>query len=209
MKNQEIIMPLNHMDELYNSQNKLVNFVLNDRLNDIIKTFLKLNIKNANILDAGCGEGHLLKKMEEIIENNFYYGIDVTPVAIKQCKHRCPFADIKVGNLVDTQYPNDKFDVIICTEVIEHMIKYQQALTEMKRILKPGGILIITFPNEILWTIGRFLLRRKPLKVPDHFNSFTPNRMIKAVNMELVNQKSLPFNLPFFISLGKLMVFKK
>ncbi len=203
---QKIVMPEDHMDKLYNSKNRLVKFVHSNRLDKIIKELS--NQKGKKILDAGCGEGHLIQKMYGVL-NNEYYGIDITPIAIKNANAHCPFANIKMGDILKTGYTNNFFDVIICTEVLEHITKFKLVLKEFKRILRPGGLLIITFPNEIWWTVSRFVLRRKPVRVPDHFNSFSPNKLKKFVGMNLVSVRGLPFALPFFFSLGCLVVFTK
>ncbi|MDP3955340.1 MAG: class I SAM-dependent methyltransferase, partial [bacterium] len=171
--------------------------------------FLKLKIKNANILDVGCGEGHLLERLQKAKKDNKYYGIDVIPLAINQAKERCPFANIEMGDIYETKYSNEFFDVVVCTEVLEHIFDFKLALKEMERILKPGGVLIITFPNEVLWTISRFFLGRRPIKVPDHVNSFSPDNIKKNLSIGVVTEKGLPFGMPFLISLGYLMVFKK
>ncbi len=209
MKKEEkpkIVMPENHMDKLYNSKNRFVKFVHNNRLDNIIKEVS--NQKGKKILDAGCGEGHLIQKMHRVL-NNEYYGIDITPIAIKKAHALCPFANIKRGDILKTGYANNFFDVIICTEVLEHIPKFELVLRELKRILHPGGLLIISFPNEVWWTISRLVLKRKPVRVPDHFNSFSPNKLKKFVGMNIVSVRSLPFKLPFFFSLGCLMVFTK
>ena len=197
-------MTENHMEELYNSKNRLVSFVHNNRLDNIVKSVFS---RNKRILDAGCGEGHLLQRLHNFKDNE-YYGIDVTPIAIEHAKLRCPFAKIKTGNLLETGYDDNFFDVVICTEVLEHIPQFKLVLREFKRIVKPGGLLIISFPNEILWTISRFFLGRKPIKVPDHFNSFRPSKMKEFVGMKVISKFGLPFRLPFFCSLGYQMVFK-
>jgi 2-polyprenyl-3-methyl-5-hydroxy-6-metoxy-1,4-benzoquinol methylase len=197
------------MEELYSSKNKLVSFVHNNRLDNIVNVFLKLKIKNASVLDAGCGEGHLLERLQKAEKDNKYYGIDIIPLAINQAKERCPFANIEIGDIYEVKYPNEFFDIIICTEVLEHIFNFKSALKELKRTLKPNGVLIISFPNEILWTISRFFLGRRPIKVPDHVNSFSPNIIKQTLNMKAVAEKGLPFGMPFSTSLGYLIAFKK
>jgi ubiquinone/menaquinone biosynthesis C-methylase UbiE len=202
-------MPEDHMDELYTSKNPLVRFVFGNRLDMIVKELpLKKGLK---VLDAGCGEGHLIEKLYKNLptKTNSYYGIDITKVAIKKAKKKCPYARLKVGDVTEINFADEFFDVVICTEVLEHVSKYKKAIKELKRVLKRGGHLIITFPNETLWTISRFFLRRKPIKVPDHFNSFTPNKMRLLIKFRLESQVGLPFRLPFFMSLGYLMKFAK
>lgn len=200
-------MPEDHMDKLYNSKNPLVRFVHNNRLNYIIN--VTPNDDGLKILDAGCGEGHLIEKLFHKKNKNFYYGTDISETALRKAKQRCPFAEFKLINLSEMDFENNFFDVIICTETIEHILNYGEALKNLKRILKNDGYLIITFPNEILWTISRFFLGRKPIKVPDHVNSFTPNKIKSILKMKFVSQRNMPFKLPFFISLGCLLKFKK
>lgn len=195
------------MDKLYNSKNFLIKFVHNNRLNSIAKMIPDKG--KFKIFDAGCGEGHLIKKLNSKNSNNLYYGVDVTEIALQKAKKRCPYAEFKIENLLKMNFDNAFFDVIICTEVLEHIIEYERAIEELKRILKKDGFLILTFPNEFLWTISRFFLGRKSIKVPDHVNSFNPNQIKSLVRMKLISQINLPFKLPFFISLGCIMKFKK
>ncbi len=200
-------MPLDHMEELYDSKNPVVRWVHVQRLDEIVKRVPKG--KGLKILDAGCGEGHLLEKLKRSESGNAYYGVDVTPEALGRAKERCPESQVSHANLVQTGFPDNFFDVVTCTEVIEHVYEYKAVLEELRRILKPGGILILTFPNEILWTVGRFFLGRRPLRVPDHVNAFFPGTMKRAVKMGLAEERHLPFCLPFLLSLSCLMIFSK
>jgi 2-polyprenyl-3-methyl-5-hydroxy-6-metoxy-1,4-benzoquinol methylase len=202
-----LVMPMDHMEELYNSKNPLVRFVHRQRL-DAIAAMLP-RAANLKVLDAGCGEGHLLKRLYQSQPANIYYGVDVTEVALQKAKERCPFAELGKMDISRLDFPNGFFDVVTITEVLEHIIDYENVATELKRVLKPGGALIITFPNEVLWTVSRFLLRRRPIKVLDHVNAFNPKMMKKMVGLEVAAQWNLPFKLPFFMSLGCLMKFRK
>ena len=200
-------MPEDHMEALYASSNPLVRFVHQNRIDSIVRQLPKKN--GLKVLDAGCGEGHLLEACYKTYPNNQYYGIDITDIALEKARQRCPSIHFQKANLASTRYEAETFDAVTCTEVIEHVIDYQVVLGELQRILKKDGFLIITFPNEFLWTVSRFILRRDPVKVPDHVNSFDPARMKSLVRSEMVKQIQLPFNTPFFMSLGCLMKFKK
>lgn len=200
-------MTEDHMDKLYNSRNPFVKFTHVSRLNSIAK---RIPLKSeSKILDAGCGEGHLIEKLYRMNSSALYYGIDIRRQAVEKTRVRCPYAELEVMNLVDISFDDELFDTVICTEVLEHLYEYQTVIKELERVLKKRGYLIVTFPNETLWTISRFLLGRKPIKVPDHINSFNPDRIKSLVRMKLISQVGLPFGLPFHISLGCLMKFEK
>lgn len=202
-----LFMPKDHMNELYNSKNPLVKFIHAGRLNSIVKIIPRKS--GLKILDAGCGEGHLIEKLYKNNSNNICYGIDITEIALQKAKERCPYAKFEKKDLSKIDFDDNFFDIVICTEVLEHIFEYKTVIEELKKVVKDDGYLIITFPNETLWTTGRFLLGRKPIKASDHVNSFNPNKISSAVNMKLIQQINLPFRLPFFLSLGCLMVFKK
>ena len=205
-KKKNIFMPKDHMDALYNSANPLVKFVHNQRLNQIVKM---ISCQNEKILDAGCGEGHLIQKLYLKNEKNSYYGIDIAKIALQEAKKRCPYAKLYKMNLSKINFQNESFDTIICTEVLEHIYEYKNVIKELKRVLKRNGDFIISFPNEILWTISRFFLRKKPIKVPDHVNHFMPNNIKSLMGLQLISKIGLPFKLPFSCSLNYLMKFKK
>jgi len=202
-----IHMPEDHMDELYTSSNPLVRYAHNNRL-DTICRFLK-GRSGLKVLDAGCGEGHLIERLHALSPDNVYTGVDITEVALERARRRCGFAEFHSMNLESLQFADESFDAVTNTEVIEHIHEYHAVLAEFARVLRPGGRLLITFPNEVLWTVARFLLGRRPIKVPDHVNSFTPGRIRSEVGLKLVRQRNLPFNLPFAFSLGSLLEFSK
>ena len=202
-----LFMPEDHMEALYVSLNPFVRFVHQNRIESIAKELPQKS--GLKILDAGCGEGHLLETCFKKYSGNQYYGIDITEIALEKARKRCSLSQFKRANLSSIGFESEFFDVVMCTEVIEHVIDYQVVLNELKRALKKGGFFLITFPNEFLWTVSRFVLRRDPVKVPDHVNSFNPSQMKSHVNLEMIKQIQLPFNLPFFMSLGSLMKFKK
>ncbi len=204
---EHIVMPEDHMDELYHAKNPIVRFVHVQRLEKIAE--LVQSPQSLSILDAGCGEGHLIQKMHEKNGQHQYYGLDATPIAAEKARERCAYATILLGNLTQLPFPDNYFDIVTCTEVLEHVPAYEKALSEFERVLKPNGKLILTFPNETLWTISRFILRRNPVKVPDHVNSFFPSYIKTKSRLACIKSTTLPFGLPFTFSLNGLMVFQK
>ncbi len=62
-----------------------------------------------NILDCGCGEGHLLKKLQ-----GRKYGIDLSVTAIKRAKEKNPDAKFLKSNIIDLPFEDNFFDIVIC-----------------------------------------------------------------------------------------------
>lgn len=103
-----------------------------------IDNYLKdVDKKTIKILDVGCGEGVLVEKYKK--EGYNIKGIDLN----YQSKY------VKKGNLLEMPFKPESFDIILFLDVIEHLDFKDQntALTEIKRVLKKRGKLIISIPN--------------------------------------------------------------
>ena len=113
--------------------------IINDelRLEFIKKTFLWMD-KKQTLLDLGCGK----KPFREIYEKYVDYSIGID---VPTSPHDKSLVDIQA---IGTEIPfkNATFDVVICTEVMEHVAEPKQLLSEIRRVLRPDGILILTTP---------------------------------------------------------------
>jgi SAM-dependent methyltransferase len=67
-------------------------------------------------------------------------------------------AEIKVGDILDMPYPDGSFDVVLASEILEHVPEADRAISELVRILAPGGILAVTvprwLPERICWALS-------------------------------------------------------
>ena len=127
-----------------------------------------LNIKaNDLILDIGCGEGrhaiglHVDKKVDVV-------GLDLSIEDIKTAKNRIKDFSISsdntsrclfgLGNIQQLPFKSSSYNSIICSEVLEHVESPQEAMKEMVRVLKPGGVLAISvpryLPERICWSLS-------------------------------------------------------
>lgn len=109
--------------------------------------------KRVRALDIGCRDGYF----SELLKRKGYQvdSVDVEP----KYKH----AKVLDANK-RMPWPSKTFDLIWCSEVIEHLYNPRYTLSEFRRILKPGGRLIITTPNSGCWIYGGL----KMVGIPPH-----------------------------------------
>jgi len=107
------------------------------------------------ILDVGCGNGRLM----ELFKNNTieYYGVDLSDeliaIAKKECqKYNLIKANFQVANMLDLPFADNIFDLVFCVSALHHIpsaVGRWQAVQEMQRVLKPGGLLAMN--NWYFW----------------------------------------------------------
>lgn len=95
------------------------------------------------MLDVGCGRGVILN---ELAEAGFEtHGFELSEDAATGLH---PAVQLTVGNdLVQADYPDDRFDLVTAWHVLEHVSDPRETLLEISRILKPGGRVAIAVPN--------------------------------------------------------------
>lgn len=118
---------------------------------DMITKILYGNSKNSAILDIGCSGGSLLRILKKKGFNDVI-GIDINEESIKQCKKK-GLKNVHVMNGAKTSFKSKKFDIIIASDILEHIKQEEEALKEWKRILKKNGKLVIFVPAfKGLWS---------------------------------------------------------
>lgn len=97
------------------------------------------------VLDAGCGVGFFTHAIQKA--GYEAVGMDISHNAIAQARRIYKDIDF-VCNRLDAPWPFDdgSFDVVFSTEVIEHILGFHEMLSEMNRVLKAGGWIILTTP---------------------------------------------------------------
>ena len=103
----------------------------------------------ARVLDAGCGSGRTLQELARYGEVS---GIELDPTAAAAATERGPF-DVRIGRLEELPWDDATFDLITCLDVIEHTPDDRATLTELRRVTRPGGHLLVTVPAyQALWS---------------------------------------------------------
>ena len=139
------------------------------------REIIKLIDKNQKILDIGSSSGTNLRMLEEIGYQN-YTGIDHSKEAIKLCKKK-GFTRIIKGNACNLPFKSNSIDLIIASDVLEHIENDKLALSEIHRVMKKNAYAIITVPAfKFLWSLH-------------DDNSMHKRRYIKKSLKELINCK--------------------
>ncbi|MBZ5536892.1 MAG: methyltransferase domain-containing protein [Acidobacteriia bacterium] len=100
------------------------------------------------VLDLGCGEGYGSNLLAEVAER--VTGIDLSAEAVEHARghYSRENLDFKAGDCRKTGLPDQKFDLIVCFEIIEHIAEHEELLTEVRRVLKPEGVFVISSPDK-------------------------------------------------------------
>jgi len=127
-----------------------------------VERFLESQPTNRKFLDVGCGEGVLVASFAE-------RGYDIIGLDLNYSSSLVTQADITRT----TPFGSSQFDVILILDVLEHLCfaDQEQAMVELDRLLKPGGLLVASVPNLAHFSsrltfllLGRFIRTSQPLR---------------------------------------------
>lgn len=150
----------------HTSKNPLKTLFLSFYYKTFTKELKKLEIKN--VLDVGCGEGFILNKLKKEGIGKNWQGIDYSKDAVKIGKKLHPRLDLEQGSIYDSGFKDNSFDLVICTEVLEHLDNPKKALKEVLRISKK--YVLLSVPNEPLFLLSNFTQWGKDI---GHINHWT------------------------------------
>jgi len=118
---------------------------------DMVWRLLKDLDRNLSMLEVGCSGGPLIRllKMKGFAK---VAGIDINECSVELCRNLGETA-VKVADGRATGFSNEQFDVVIASDVLEHIEDPAQGLTEWSRILRPKGIVLVFVPAfQFLWS---------------------------------------------------------
>jgi ubiquinone/menaquinone biosynthesis C-methylase UbiE len=100
------------------------------------------------ILDVGCGEGHITARMREVFPGAEFSALDYSLSAIARANQLFPGIEFVVADACSPPYKSDYFEVVVCNNLFEHIPDPVRLLSALRRVLKPGGYLIISTPSR-------------------------------------------------------------
>ena len=131
------------------------------RLNFLRSALSVADLHGRQWLDAGCGSGALSRWLAE--SGAEVIGVDAAPTMV-QCAAELAVATpatrgirFEIANVNSLPFPDAEFDGVVCSSVLEYVSAPHKLVDELSRVLRPGGILVISVPNA--WSVERMLLR--------------------------------------------------
>jgi SAM-dependent methyltransferase len=143
----------------------------------LIQGFMKLIVRqgvfvsDSNpicVADVGCGDGATLCQIKDnlaaqkILHSDrkvFWKGYDLSPEGVRIARQKGVDAEIlNIEEPLSSDFSGEKFDLILFSEVLEHLVDTDTAVRNLHRLLKPNGLLILSTPNLAAWYNRIFLL---------------------------------------------------
>jgi len=146
------------------------------REKDTVKIIQKYG-KNCNVLDVGCGTGLITRNLHGNV-----VGLDINDWNLSRAMINAPNAKFVLGDCEDlSRFQPDSMDLVVFTETLEHIPNPKKALDEIKRVLKVGGLAVITVPSQsLIWHFRKYLTTTHPHNEPFHRN-FSKQSLLEAL----------------------------
>ncbi len=140
---------------------------------------IKENVRGSVCLEIGGADGPMTPFLERLFK--VVLSIDYSKAFLKRIESKTDNAICLFGDALFLPLQDQSVDCIVCSEVLEHVTVPTQLLTEMRRVVKKGGVVILSVPNE---SVLRFLGTRKSKQgsaYDTHVNFYTPDTLEKLL----------------------------
>lgn len=155
---------------------------------------IKPYCSSGTLLDVGCATGTLMRVAQKMGYD--VYGVEISPEGIKRCREQFGYSKIVEGDLRTEDFPFEFFDVIILSDVLEHIIEPYLFLNILRNFLKSDGYLLIVTPNTSSWTrktMGKRWLHYKEEHI--YYYNISNIRKLLSSHFDICTVKSSSKNL--------------
>lgn len=168
-----------HADAGYDSENfrkyQPTNPFYRKHLDLFHKSLLAMagRIEPESVLEVGCGEGFLLRILQGLTERGLssaLTGLDVRPEAVAYADRALLGGpNLLAGSCYALPFPDDAFDLVVCSQVLEHLNDPERALRELRRVARRA--VLVSVPREPLFrTLAALLTTLRIGGTPGHVN---------------------------------------
>ena len=134
-------------------------------------------VAGKDVLDLACGEGYGSASIATIASS--VVGVDISNEAVAHASSQYVKPNLKFiqGSAIDLEFEENSFDVVVSFETIEHLSEQAQMLSEIHRVLRPNGCLVISSPNRPVYSEESGVFNEHHVKELD-FKGF--NELLRA-----------------------------
>lgn len=123
------------------------------RRHEVVYQRLAGRCVDREVLEAGCGEGYGADLIADVARK--VTALDYDEATVAHVRARYPRVHIQHGNLAELPLADQSVDVVVNFQVIEHLWDQGQFVSECFRVLRPGGVFLVSTPNRITFSPGR------------------------------------------------------
>jgi len=140
--------------------------------------------KGATILDVGCGTGLISRHLH----SNRTIALDINQWAVEKAKLHSPSrVQCIVGDAEYLPLASNTFDMVICTDVLEHLLYPARALKEIFRVMKSEAVLFGEVPSKhLIWKFRQYLTTTCPVSEPFHHNYSTSELKLMLSDFRII-----------------------
>lgn len=171
---------------------------------EIPRMILEFIQSSKRILDLGCGEGGMISAILNKFPQKEIIGVDISPRRIELLKKKFPKNKFLCEDINKTSIKSNEFDLIICTQVIEHVENDKKLIEEIYRILKRKGKLYITSVIKNPWAIYKYRNNNKFVLDPTHEKEYSSEKEFISrfeENFRLIKIKKNPVKRKLFFEI--------
>lgn len=168
-------------------------------------TSIVTDLNPQTLLDAGCGEGFVAEIFLSAMPSLQVTGFDMLEDSVKLAQLRNPRGTFTVGDIYNTGFEENSFDVVVSFEVLEHLHQPDKALAELARVAK--DYVVLSVPHEPFFCLanaarGKNLDQDPKGSDPDHRNFWSREGFGEFVQQEL-DVVQLTGSMPWTIAVGR------
>lgn len=173
------------LEHYHKNPNLIIRFIEVRRVKTILK-FLGV-VNKEKVIEVGCGAGDILSK----IRGYYLTGLDISQYILDIAQKNYPGIKFVLGNAenLPEKIRKNRYDKIICSELLEHTENPQKVLGEIKRIAKKESVIVISIPNEKLINKIKQILQR--IRLFDLFFSTISKKMDEEWHIHLFDLAKL------------------
>ena len=190
--------------EKYTTKNPLKRLMVK-RLNDKIIANVGRDLSSIDseisILDAGCGEGFIDALLIDNYSSIRITGLEFAEEAIEIARKMNPKAEYVQSDITKMPFDDQSFDIVICTEVLEHLEKPDKAISEIIRVAKK--YVLLTVPHEPWFCLGNLLVLKNVSRLGnplDHINHWNLNSFRSFLQKHINRRWRISRSFPWIIA---------